>query len=346
MIRLARISGLICLLAASLAHGQGQTKELHWQSLDVRAHLDADGALHVRETQGIVFNGDWNGGERRFSIRDGQRLKFERLIEKDASGNTLREFDRGDLDDIGEFRWFDGDMLRWRTHLPDDPPFRDELRIYELDYVIAGVLVRRGGRFFLDHDFAFPDRTGNIERLHGELTFDPSWRATDATDTSFDVDWLPPGQGAVRSATLEYVGTGHPLANGEIRAAPLGRRSGVHLARRHVARRRCRRHTPGTRTRPLRAARPPRFDRRRLARGALLRYRPEDVGAAWDGDISTHEVMAILARMSQARQISERSEAARLVDLQEPGSAPAAARHQGFPARDRTSLDREAVFRR
>ena len=68
-----------------------QTKELHWQSLDVRAHLDADGALHVRETQAIVFNGDWNGGERRFSIREGQRLTLERLIEKDASGNTLRE---------------------------------------------------------------------------------------------------------------------------------------------------------------------------------------------------------------------------------------------------------------
>src|SRR5688572_26527095 len=129
MTRLAWIPGLICLLAASLVQGQGQ-KELHWQSLDVRAHLDADGGLHVRETQAIVFDGDWNGGERRFSIRDGQRLKFERLIEKDASGNTLREFGRGDLDDIGEFRWFDGDMLRWRTRMPDDPPFRDTLRIY------------------------------------------------------------------------------------------------------------------------------------------------------------------------------------------------------------------------
>jgi hypothetical protein len=33
--------------------------------------LDAEGALHVEETQTIIFNGDWNGGERRFDIRDG-----------------------------------------------------------------------------------------------------------------------------------------------------------------------------------------------------------------------------------------------------------------------------------
>ena len=147
MIRLARISGLICLLAASVVHGQGPIKELRWQSLDVRAHLDADGALHVRETQAIVFDGDWNGVERKFSIRDGQRLKFDRLIEKDASGNTLREFGRGDLDDIGEFRWFDRDMLRWRTRMPDDPPFRDELRIYELDYVMPGCWCATAGDF-------------------------------------------------------------------------------------------------------------------------------------------------------------------------------------------------------
>ena len=305
MIRLARISGLICLLAASVTHGQAQTKELRWQSLEVRAHLDADGALHVQETQAIVFDGDWNGVERKFSIRDGQRLKFDRLIEKDASGNTLREFGRGDLDDIGEFRWFDGDMLRWRTRMPDDPPFRDELRIYELDYVIAGVLVRHGGRFFLDHDFAFPDRSGIIEHLHGELTFDPSWRALNATDTSFDVDSLPPGQGAVRSATLEYVGTGHPLANGEIRAAPRWVADlvcillvAMLLAGAVVV---IRRERERGRFEPL--DRPDSIDAAWLGEN-LLRYRPEDVGAAWDGDISTHEVMAILARMSQAKQIT------------------------------------------
>ena len=305
MIRLARIPGLICLLAASLAHGQGQTKELHWQSLDVRAHLDADGALHVRETQAIVFNGNWNGGERRFSIRDGQRLKFERLIEKDASGNTLRELRRGDLDDLGEFRWFDGHVLRWRARMPGDPPFQDALRFYELDDAIAGVLLRQGGRYFLGHDFAFPDRSGIIEHLHGELTFDPSWRPLDTVEASFDVDSLLPGQGAVRSASLEYVGTGHPLAKGEVRAAPGWVADFLWiilvvmlLAGAILVIRREREHG---RFEPLDSL--DSIDAAWLDAN-LLRYRPEDVGAAWDGNISTHEVMAILARMSQAGQLS------------------------------------------
>jgi hypothetical protein len=294
---------LVCIFSGNPA--TAQTKELHWQSLDVRAHLDADGALHVRETQAIVLDGDWNGGERRFSIRDGQRLRFERLIEKGASGNTIRELRRGDLDHIGEFRWFDGRVLRWRTRMPDDPPFRDALRIYELDYVVAGVLLRQGGRYFLDHDFAFPDRSGIIEHLHGELTFDPSWRPLNTFEASFDVDSLPPGQGAVRSAALEYVGTGHPLAQGEVRAAPgwiadLGCviLVALVLAGAIVV---IRRERERGRFEPLDS--PDSIDAAWLGEN-LLRYRPEDVGAAWDGDISTHEVMAILARMSQAGQLT------------------------------------------
>ena len=142
----------------------------------------------------MVFNGDWNGGERRFSIRAGQRLTFERLVEKDGDGNSLRELGRGDLDGIDEFRLFEGHVLRWRNRMPGDPPFRDELRIYELDYVISGVLLREGGQYVLDHDFAFPDRSGIIEHLHGELTFDPSWQPLNQAPTSFDIDGLQPGQ--------------------------------------------------------------------------------------------------------------------------------------------------------
>ena len=294
---------LAWIFSSSLA--AAQTKELHWQSLDVRAHLDADGALHVRETQTIVFNGDWNGGERSFSIRDGQRLKFERLIEKDASGNTLREFGRGDLDDVGELRWFDGHVLRWRARTPDDPPFRDAVRIYELDYVIAGVLVRLGGGYFLDHDFAFPERTGIIERLHGELTLDPSWHPLNTIEASFDVDSLLPGQGAVRGASLEYVGTGHPLAQGEVTAAPrwvadllCAMLVAMMIAGAIVV---IRRERERGRFEPLDS--PESIDAAWLGEN-LLRFRAEDVGAAWDGDVSTHEVMAILARMSQAGQLT------------------------------------------
>lgn len=282
-----------------------QSKDLHWQSLDVRVHLDADGALHVRETQAIVLNGDWNGVERRFSIRRGQRLTFEHLVEQDASERAVREFRRGDLRGIGEFRWFDRDLLRWRARMPGDPPFRDALRIYELDYVIAGVLQRQDGQFLLAHDFAFADRPGIIEHLHGELTFDPAWRAADAAGTSFDVDSLQPGRGAVRSFAFEYVGSGHPLAQGEVRAAPawvadllIVVLAGMVLAGALVI---VRRERERGRFEPL--DNPDSIDAAWLDEH-LLRYRPEDVGAAWDGDVSTQEVMAILARMSQAGQIT------------------------------------------
>src|SRR6185312_2780986 len=102
----------------------------------------------------------------------------------------------------GEYRWFDGHILRWRARMPDDPPFHDALRIYELDYVIAGVLQRFQAGYFLDHDFAFADRPGIIEHLHAELTFDPSWRQLNAIEPTLDVDSLPPGQGAVLSLSL------------------------------------------------------------------------------------------------------------------------------------------------
>ena len=189
--------------------------------------------------------------------------------------------------------------------MPDDPPFRDALKIYELDYVIAGVLQRQGARYFLGHDFAFSDRSGIIEHLHGELTFDPSWRLLNAIEASFDVDSLLPGQGAVRTAALEYTGTGHPKAQGEVTAAP-----------RWVADLLCiilvalvlagaivviRRERERGRFEPLDSS--DSIDAAWLGEN-LLRYRPEDVGAAWDGDISTHEVMAILARMSQAGQLT------------------------------------------
>jgi hypothetical protein len=40
--------------------------------MDVRAILDADGRLHVTESQAMVFTGDWNGGERIFRVSPGQ----------------------------------------------------------------------------------------------------------------------------------------------------------------------------------------------------------------------------------------------------------------------------------
>lgn len=56
-----------------------EARSLFWQETDVRANLDKDGRLHVREQQTMVFTGTWNGGERKFQIRPGQKMKFESI---------------------------------------------------------------------------------------------------------------------------------------------------------------------------------------------------------------------------------------------------------------------------
>lgn len=60
---------VLCLPNPALAQ-----RELHWDSVEVDATLDATGTLHVAETQTMVFTGAWNGGERRFDVRPRQRL--------------------------------------------------------------------------------------------------------------------------------------------------------------------------------------------------------------------------------------------------------------------------------
>ncbi|HEX7420630.1 MAG TPA: hypothetical protein VF505_12135, partial [Thermoanaerobaculia bacterium] len=70
--------GLLLALLA-LAASPAIAKSLHWRALDVTARLDRDGRLHVSERQAIVFDGDWNGGERTFHIGAGQALKFESI---------------------------------------------------------------------------------------------------------------------------------------------------------------------------------------------------------------------------------------------------------------------------
>ena len=71
----------MCLAMLSLAMPGAALaqRELRWDSIEVSAHLGAAGELHVTETQTMVFTGDWNGGERRFTIHPRQKLSFAGL---------------------------------------------------------------------------------------------------------------------------------------------------------------------------------------------------------------------------------------------------------------------------
>ena len=61
---LLSLGACVALFAASPA----AARELYWKKLEVGATLDSQAVLHVVERQHMVFTGDWNGGERRFSV--------------------------------------------------------------------------------------------------------------------------------------------------------------------------------------------------------------------------------------------------------------------------------------
>jgi len=77
---------VVSLLLAATAHA----KSLYWRSVAVDANLDADGRMHVVETQTYVFDGDWNGGERTFNVYRNQSLNFEKLTRVDRDGTETQ----------------------------------------------------------------------------------------------------------------------------------------------------------------------------------------------------------------------------------------------------------------
>ncbi|HYO77936.1 MAG TPA: DUF2207 domain-containing protein, partial [Thermoanaerobaculia bacterium] len=157
-------------------------RTLHWKSFDVDARLDRDGNLHVSETQRMVFDGDWNGGERDFYTSGNQELEIHRIVRLDGTREVpLAE---GDLEQVDQWQLTTGDVARWRSRLPSDPPFANQELTYRLDYTIRKLLLvdDTGKQFMLDHDFGLPERTaGAIERFTVRLTFDPVWRAEPVT---------------------------------------------------------------------------------------------------------------------------------------------------------------------
>ena len=64
------LASVLLLLAAPGAALAQRT--LRWENVAVAAHLDRNGQLQVDEVQTMVFTGDWNGGERTFTVRRGQ----------------------------------------------------------------------------------------------------------------------------------------------------------------------------------------------------------------------------------------------------------------------------------
>src|SRR5688572_20357425 len=194
---------------------------LHWRRIDVDARLDSAGRLRVIERQAMVFSGDWNGGERTFNLRPGQRLDLNGVRRIDADGNA-RALQRGDLDAVDEFDWTNSKTLRWRSRLPADPAFDNQQIVYELDYTLSNVLIADGDAYKLDHDFAFPDRAGVIESFSLAFAAAAIWRSTTPLPLRLERTNIPPGASVVVTVPLQYAGAGQP--SGVARSLPLATR--------------------------------------------------------------------------------------------------------------------------
>lgn len=294
------------LLLAAPAGAQENDRSLHWAELRVEARLDGDGTLHVRERHGMVFHGDWNGGERELEPRLGQRLRVEGVWRVLPGSGELRPLvDDDDLDEIDQYEADDG-RIRWRSRLPDDPPFEGDRIDYVIDYVVSNAILPRDGGYILDRDFMVVDRASTVERFSLALTLDDAW----ATDPGFTGSWeavnIPPGRGFAVRVPLAYEGEGSPatvlqppsIALRSLLTASLVAGSLMLLLAFY------RRERAAGRYAPL-----PHVVDEAWLREHVLSLPPEVVGAAWDRHTGAAEVAGLLARLVQEEKLASRVEA-------------------------------------
>ncbi len=292
-----RLLVLLLVLAATPVFA----KTLHWRALDVTARLDHDGKLHVSERQAIVFDGDWNGGERTFNLRARQSLQFQ-SIKRVANGAEV-PLVAGDLSKVDQYKFTSSSVLRWRSRLPDDKAFENKEITYVIDYTLSGVLRHTGSRYVLDHDFAFPDRAGPIELYSLRLDLDPVWRGSQSPILVTRKN-LAPGESVVVSLALEYTGAGAPAAAVNALSPlyvdiilALFALALVSLAFNFVM-------TERAKGRFAPVLPPPDAINEAWLTEHLFVLKPEAAGTAIDGKTGAPEVAAMLARMTQEKKIA------------------------------------------
>jgi uncharacterized membrane protein YgcG len=282
-------------------------RTLNWAEVSVEARLDAEGRLHVKETQAMVFDGAWNGGERSFNLRGDQKVKLNSMTRIDRESGVEFPMRKWNLDAIDEYDWADRSTLRWRARLPRDPEFDNETIVYVLDYTFTGVVEKKWGTYVLDHDFSFPIRYGDIEIFTLDLEIDPVWRSREGLESRQTVANMPPGVSHVVTTQLDYAGSGRPSAvfvpppaGLRLSLVGLGVAAIVLLLLRFLKteRERGRFDPPDVPERPS----------REWLEENLLKMRPEVAGALWDRTIAGPEVSALLARMVAEGKLASRVE--------------------------------------
>jgi uncharacterized membrane protein YgcG len=301
----------ITLLATILIGSQleeSTARSLYWQNLLVDATLMSNGELLVREEQTIVFTGDWNGGERIFAIRPGQTFVLTGIWRKAADDNLL-PLTKGNLQHIDHWDWGSNDTLRWRSRLPGDPPFSATPITYVLEYRLGRILTpQKDGGFILDHDFAFPNRSGEIQHFRLTLQYDDGWQQVESP-LVIEKQHLAPGQSVVYTTILyskapekvavyekpliplRHADTGITPPAGWLRwGSPLAL-FGIFLVSSvlfYLHERRAQRFVKNI---------SPDDINEEWLNEHVFSMLPETVGATWDKTTNSHEVAAILARL-------------------------------------------------
>jgi len=305
-------SALLALLGLASVSGTtpAHPRALSWPSVSISAHLDSSGALRVLERQTILLSGDWNGAERTYDLRFGQRLEFNSISRFDpVTGIThpLR-FDES-LDDIDDFAWTgNGKTLRWRARRPTDPRFDRTMLTYIIDATFDRILVPQGdGSFRLDHNFAMVQREGPIDRLELTLTLDSAWAAPEGFNGRYEATGIVPGDGFLVTLPLRYRGAGAPASVrfGASEATRQGLAAVVVVALLLFFGRLVMRERALGRFAPLAEEHEvtPEFLERQLF--SML---PEVAGAMWDDSTAQAEVAAILARLVQEGKLTSKVE--------------------------------------
>lgn len=299
------------LLAISLSWGAGTSvqaqRELYWQELTVFARLDAEGHLHVVERHSVVMSGDWNGGERFFALTMGQPFRFFGVRRADPETGAFRELPRGPLSEVDTWNLEGRAHVRWRSRLPDDPPFAETSLIHELTFEMGEVVRARDGGFLLDHDFAFANRVGRIERFELELELDPVWAPRADLPRRMEAHSLAPGESFPVTALIDFRGEGTPSSALVMPARwpvglawLLGVVGAIGLYRRFL-----RDERPLGRLAPQ----PPSHDvNEAWLERDLFPWLPEQIGAIWDQKVGPPEVAAVLARLVADGKLKSRIE--------------------------------------
>jgi len=312
------------LFPACLSAGQ---KTLSWPELKVEAKLDHSGTLHIREYQTMLFSGAWNGGERIFRITPGQRLIFH-SISRQLKDGQWKKLEKGNLKKKDHWAWHNSKTLRWRARLPSEPVFASQKITWLLEYSLSKILTPITGttnnRFLLNHDFAFPDRSGVINHFSLNLEMAPTWQQI-GFPLLRDQRELPPGKGViVRKKLIHMAGTDNQVQFFKAPIIPIQ----VHVAVKRAPRWLIATLTTGLLL--LLVFSSLSFFRHERAAGRfgpgpslqeideswlenhVFHLLPETVGATWDRTTNGHEVAAVLARLVVEKKMSSRVEQVKL----------------------------------